>query len=160
MIEKINIDNKKKYTLSTSSILEIIVILYCLVLFRNCLSSNLLQILNYNLEKNIINSILLSGNIKANFENINLLSKRDSGKVKDNDFEKNKKYLLALFGIPTIFNVFFKFNIITQINIISIYIIDIICYIVYCIYSKSRKKGVKILENRYSISKCNNLCVI
>lgn len=158
MIEKIDINNKNRWYINTQNILEIIVIFYCLVFFRHLLSNNVLQILNYKLEKNIINSILLSSDQKCNTQGITSYYKRNISKIKEKNSENSKTKDLNLFNIWSIFNVSFKFDIVTQINIINIYIIDIIFYIVYYIYSKSRKKEENLNKvlNNYG---CSNLCI-
>ncbi len=161
MSEKKYIDNNRNFRSYHLNILEVIFILYCLIFFKDYLNNDI-KILNYKLEKNAINNILLNNEVKNSIQkkNINIISKLNFDEENNNIKVKNKKCITNLIHFITLSYVFVKFNIINKINITSTYIVDVICCIVYCIYSKSRKKINYDLISKNSNNKYNSLCVI
>lgn len=141
-----NLDISKKIV----NLFEIILYIYCILLFENYINTETFKVLNYSIDTKVVNSFLLfktienSSNVYANnFVNEN--TKKES--IKNNLNLENK-----LLSYNTVDNINFsnKFERVSQVNIIKEYIKDILFLIVYYIYSKSRKKSSYI---------SNSLCI-
>ena len=129
MSEKKYIDNNRNFRSYHLNILEVIFILYCLIFFKDYLNNDI-KILNYKLEKNAINNILLNNEVKNSIQkkNINIISKLNFDEENNNIKVKNKKCITNLIHFITLSYVFVKFNIINKINITSTYIVSCTVY--------------------------------
>lgn len=151
---KNNFKLQKIKSVNYISILEIILVLYSLILFKNYIPSEVFSLLNYSINTKVINNLLLYKNITNNDEINFKISVKDENnglftKKRTINFEE---YILNnnFFCVSSFVKIFDN---ITKIEIIKKHIMDILFLVIYYIYSKSRKR-VNCGSNRY-----NKLCV-
>ena len=124
------------------SLLEIIFFIYCAVLLRNTIPAEFFKVVNFSVNVDIVNRYILSeiaqNNVYYKLKNIENLNK------KSYSLDSNKKYdveeKILGFNSLSIENFNLTYERIKKIDIVCFYIIDMLFLIIYCIYSKSRKR--------------------
>ena len=147
------IENKKKLNtqkINCTNILEIILLLYCIVLFKNYIPREIIEVLNYSISVKAINNYIIYKNIE---DNINFKAKVKSSIV-DSKKSLNFENELVVFNSLNLNSVLCNFETFEKIQVLEKYIKDGLFLIIYYIYSKSRKKsnGVKFKYSKLCIN--------